>query len=118
MSSRVNATDRSVSFFDRYGRGEVLADEIDDYVDVWHDAAGSWAQEQPLHEFLGLTEVEYELWVHDPDSLPLILVARREQRPLSDVVAHHVEELRRAAQASDAQEVVILTRWLKSRKSK
>jgi hypothetical protein len=29
-------------------------------------------------EYLGMTLKEYEVWVHDPDALPQILVARGE----------------------------------------
>jgi hypothetical protein len=68
----------STTFFDLYSRGQVLPDEIDDFIDRWHERADPQANSLPLHEYLGMTLEEYEVWVHDPDALPQILVARGE----------------------------------------
>lgn len=71
----------STTFFDLYSRGQALPDDIDDFIDRWHDRVDLQARSLPLHEYLGLTLNEYELWVRDPDALPHILIARRDARP-------------------------------------
>jgi hypothetical protein len=63
-------------------RGEALLEDIDDFVDEWHESS----VEEPLHKFLGMTKDEYSLWVADPDVLPSIVVAHREHRNVSDVI--------------------------------
>lgn len=57
-------------------------DEIDDFVDRWHAAP----QGQELHDYLGMSEEEYSLWLRVPDALTYIVEARRDGRPLKDVV--------------------------------
>jgi hypothetical protein len=69
----------------------------------------------PLNEYLVLTGDEYELWVHDPDVLPLILIARRQSRPLRAVINDHVDELPMAARAEDVSTVKSLRAWLAKR---
>ncbi len=51
--------------------GEVHRDDIDDFVDRWHndDAPCSLAQ------FLGMSDAEYALWVEKPSALDLIIQA-------------------------------------------
>lgn len=64
-------------------------EEIDDYVDAWHDGEPAL----PLHEFLGMTPAEYQLWVQAPAILPLILDARRTGQDAAGLIAqfnaHH-----------------------------
>ena len=52
--------------------GEALPDEIDDFVDRWHENDSDLS----IHEFLGMTREEYLSWVKDPNVLPRILDAR------------------------------------------
>lgn len=49
------------TFFDLYSRGQALPDDIDDFVDMWHEGADPQAKALPLHEYLGLTVDENEL---------------------------------------------------------
>ena len=65
--------------------GEALLEEIDDYVDSWHDGDSDLS----MHEFLGMTHAEYSLWVKDPDCLPQIVIARRHQQELVEVGEGH-----------------------------
>ncbi len=67
-------------FVDRCLRGEVLVDDIDDYVDLWHEGG----EDVSLHDFLGFTPEEYALWVERPDSIKFILNARQRGRPLDE----------------------------------
>jgi hypothetical protein len=66
-------SDHDRSFVERALAGEVTIDEIDDFVDDWHDNPG----DLPLYEHLGFTKDEYALWLKSPDSLPLILSSRK-----------------------------------------
>lgn len=65
-----SSTDKS-TFMDLYGLGRVTADDIDDFVDRWHEAA---AIEHcvSLPDYLGMTPSQYEDWVRNPASLPKI----------------------------------------------
>jgi hypothetical protein len=74
--SRIEAEGRTMPFFELYSRGKVQADEIDDYMDRWHDSADERAAGLTLHEYLGLTKAEYDRWVQAPGSLPEILRTR------------------------------------------
>jgi hypothetical protein len=108
----------SPTFFDLYSSGRALSDDIDDFIDSWHEGTDLQARSLPLHEYLGLTLDEYELWVHDPDVLPQILIARRESRPLSDVMNDYLDELPMAARAEDAGTVKALRAWLANRQKR
>lgn len=108
----------SPTFFDLYSRGQALPDDIDDFVDRWHEGADPQARSLPLHEYLGLTVDEYELWVHDPDVLPQVLIARRESRPLPEVMSDYLNELPTAARANDAATIRALQAWLASRQKR
>lgn len=79
--SKPQVVQSTATFFDRYSRGEALPDEIDDFIDKWHDRVDPQARSLPLHEYLGMTLEEHEVWVHDAEALPHILIARRELRP-------------------------------------
>jgi hypothetical protein len=74
--SRALVESQVVPFFDLFSRGAVGADDIDDYVDRWHEGADGYAQVLTLHAYLGLTKAEYDRWVEVPSSLPDILAAR------------------------------------------
>lgn len=47
------------TFVQDYIDGIAAMHEVDDYVEAWHDGD----DERPLHEFLGLTEEEYAIFV-------------------------------------------------------
>jgi hypothetical protein len=96
------------TFLDRYLKGEMLAEDIDDFVDYWHGNPGN----QQLNEFLGMTEEEYSLWLGDPDSLPHIARARRAGLPLGKILLSALEELPIAARSADRKKVERLRRWL------
>ncbi|MSO99558.1 MAG: hypothetical protein EXR07_00690 [Acetobacteraceae bacterium] len=106
---------RPPTFFDLYSHGLALPDEIDDFIDRWHEDASSRASSLPLHEFLGLTRDEYEIWVLDPDVLPHVLIARREARPLPEVMSQYLDAFPLAARASDIATIKALRSWLAKR---
>lgn len=100
-----------LTFMDRMLRGEVMADEIDDFVDFWHDSDSS----VPLHEFLGMSEAEYGLWVSSPSMLGVIVNARYKKQRLADAVNDNLRQRRRLAARSDKGSLVSqLERWIAS----
>ncbi len=75
-----NSTHR-LTFVDLYADGSVTADDIDDFVDRWHEETPTVdGRLVPMSEFLGMTRDEYEAWVRDASMLPHIVRARQEQR--------------------------------------
>jgi hypothetical protein len=101
-------SDTRKSFVDLCLEGKVLPDQIDDFVDAWHSAAG----DEPLHEYLGMDESEYSLWLRDPDTLSYIVKARCEGLPLAQIVNENCKRLRTAARPDDALKAGRLERWL------
>jgi len=65
-------------FLDLYLEGKVKSEDIDDFIDRWHEAPGG----RELHDYLGMTKQEYALWLRRPDALPDIVKDRRESKPV------------------------------------
>ena len=59
------------TFVDLVLTGKAHQDDIEDFVDQWHDGDASCS----LAEFLGMSDDEYALWVEKPSALSLILQA-------------------------------------------
>ena len=66
-----------------------------------------------IYEFLGLSEEEYSLWLRDPDVLPHIARARRENKSLAAVIYSTLKKMPNAARSSDGMKMERLKRWLK-----
>lgn len=66
--------------------GEVLPQEVDDFVDRWHEGTS----ELELHEFLGMTWDEYSAWVQRSDVLPRIIKAHAEHRSFKTNLEPHI----------------------------
>lgn len=98
------------SFMELALKSDVLLDEIDDFVDAWHEGAG----DSSLAEFLGMTSDEYALWATSPALLSHIVTARMGKRLLSEVVNDNFDELRMAARADPGAERK-LKLWLSRR---
>lgn len=54
--------------------GDATVNDIDDYIDVWHTSNSA----EELHQFLGMTEDEYSLFVTNPNCLLSIVAAHKE----------------------------------------
>ncbi|MGH6689704.1 MAG: hypothetical protein ACREF4_03370 [Gammaproteobacteria bacterium] len=83
---------------------------IDDEIVAWHEADTT----TPLHEWLGLTPEEYELYVERPASIRLILEARRHNRPLKELLAAPDAISLLSGRVPRAAEVTELRKWLKA----
>lgn len=99
-----------MNFIQKCLAGDVLSDEIDDYVEQWHK--GVEGQGMELHQYLGMTWSEYTLWSTKPSVLPLILKAHKNNTTLDR--AQNYEQLAIIAQAGNAQEAHKMEAWLKS----
>lgn len=99
-----------LNFVDKCLAGEVLVDEIDDYVDLWHEGEGD--PDSSLAEFLGFTDEEYKLWAENPKFLPFLLNARKLGVPLEDVQDYDKSH-RIAAEGLSEEVADELSRWLK-----
>jgi hypothetical protein len=61
------------NFIEKCLSREASPEDIDDYIDQWHDNPGN----RTLHEFLGLTRDEYASWIADAAVLPAIISSRK-----------------------------------------
>jgi hypothetical protein len=107
-----NVHSEALTFFELYSRGDIPAERIDDFVSDWR--ASDDSEQRSLAAFLGLTDEEYDIWLMDPDTLPQILLARRTERRLKDVVADYVAAMRGAARPEDRSALYALGHWLGS----
>jgi hypothetical protein len=64
------------NFIDLCVNGEMQPGDIDKYVDLWHTIE-TYLE---LHEFLGMSEDEYESWVNDDSYLSVILEDRKKNK--------------------------------------
>lgn len=83
------------SFIELCLRGDRAPEEIDDFVDEWHEQSPGI----PLHKFLGMTEAEYNLWAADSSVLHCVLDARRSGRDVVDLI-EEFRALPKAAQSA------------------
>ena len=99
-----------MTFVEKCLAGEALADDVDDYVDLWHEGMGN--PNASLAQFLGFTEIEYRLWAEKPQLLPFILNSRRGGVSL-DNASNYDEPYRQTARDLPAEDAEELSRWLR-----
>ena len=100
-------------FLELYRDGKVSAQEIEDFIEAWHNSEDT--EQCPLAEFLGMTEDEYTVWMASRKALPAIVAARQQGRPLVELVADHLAELQLAASPTDRSAIHALSNWLDKR---
>jgi hypothetical protein len=76
------------SFIEKCINGDASLDEIDDYIDEWHDSDSN--NDLELHEFLGMSWEEYSLWAVKPSLLAEILNHRKQDVGLKKLVLPNV----------------------------
>jgi len=89
--------------------GDVLEDEIDDFVEQWHAGEGI---EYDLHDYLGMTWEEYSLWGTSPSVLRYVIAARKRGTTLDKELDDQRYAL--AARSENGIEAKKITAWLKS----
>jgi hypothetical protein len=82
---------------------------IDDEIDAWHEADTTI----PLHEWLGLTADEYQIYVEKPAAIRIILAARHHNRSLKELLAAKDATSLIAARGASTAEMTELRKWLK-----
>ena len=101
----------SNSFIEKCINGDASLDEIDDYIDEWHDSDST--NDLELHEFLGMSWEEYSLWAVKPKFLAWIINARR-KGVISSETKFLQESQPLAARSSNTKESLESINWLKS----
>ena len=86
--------------------GDALLEDIDNYIDDWHDSES----DLELHEFLGMDQEEYTIWVKDPDILPIIIKAHRENKNSIELMNFQVKSI--AARSENVEKSEKLKQWL------
>lgn len=66
MNNLLNENSNEKTFLEMLKTGECNADDIDIYIEKWHDEYNGPLK---LHEYLGMTEKQYEKWLKDPKAL-------------------------------------------------
>ncbi len=97
-------------FFTLFRQGQVSEDGVSDFVAAWHEASDNETRSLPA--YLGMTDEEYEVWVLDGRTLPLILAARLAGTPLRSAVGTYLAELRKHQRYVDGTAIDLLTRWI------
>jgi len=112
---KLAANTRTATFFDLYSRGAVAAEAIEDWVERWHQGQDPAAVGRDLHDYLGLSLPEYQVWVYDPDALPVLLDARRQERALEAAVRDRLAALEASVPPTDGMVLRGLRTWLAGR---
>jgi hypothetical protein len=104
MSDKKNET-----FIDLCLDGRAVLEQVDDFVDQWHLGH----DDVTLHDFLGLSQDEYSLWINDPDVLPYVIYSRKQHKPFVQVVNDdYYDNGRLAARPDQGQKIRVLQEWL------
>jgi hypothetical protein len=101
-------SDSDRTFVDLCLAGEVLLEEIDDFIDDWHRNPKG----RELHDHLGMNWQEYSVWMNEPDLLPMIVKARRERSNLQEVL-EGLALLPAAARSYDPEKARSVMEWLR-----
>lgn len=102
----------ATTFMDACFAGQALLDDVDDWVDAWHDAGGRpRGTTESLKSYLGFNDFEYSLWAEKPSMLRLIVAARHQHSPVEDVQSAARFSLA-AARSADDQDAIRLLEWL------
>ncbi len=86
--------------------GDALLSEVDDYIDTWHDLDS----EVSLHEFLGMSKSEYELFIQDDAYLAIIITAHKNNSDIHSIIR---SEFKFAARADNYKKSTQLENWLR-----
>jgi hypothetical protein len=93
------------NFIENCINGDALSFEIDNYIDEWHKSDSKLK----IYEYLGMTKLEYELFVEDESYLGVIINSHIENVGINEVV----ESLAMAARSDGQAKSNRLERWLK-----
>ena len=89
-------SESSQKFVDLYLGGDALPEEIDDFVDQWHESNSN----ETRAESLGFSAEEYAEWVEHPQSLTIILFARKHRVPFREMLMFADQQMALAGRQS------------------
>lgn len=102
------------TFLEACLEGEALLNDVDDWVDAWHDSGGRpRGFDEALYEYLGMSRLEYSAWVERPSLLRSIVAGREQGRSFEDV-KHDAAEALVAARSKKDVAAKELVAWLRS----
>lgn len=90
-------------------KGKTYLGKINSYIEAWHKSEDGLDKE--LFEFLGMSKDEYALWVERPDVLPFIIIAHKNNVPVSQVI-FEADTQPIAARAPSIEKAHELHNWL------
>lgn len=103
---------RASSYVDACLSGLAFVEDVDDWVDEWHESGGQPRGEAiALSTFLGMSTDEYGLWVEQPSALRFIVAAHRRGAPVVDVMTTQ-RDYALAARAEDPDAAKEVLMWL------
>lgn len=100
-----------MSFISLCLSGDVLEEEIDQFIEDWH--LGRAGTDQELYEYLGMDWNEYQIWSTEPSVLPFILTARKKGISLDDELTQ--DRYAMAARSKSVAEATRIEAWLRER---
>ncbi len=100
-----------MSFIEACLQGDVLEEEIDHFVEAWHE--GREGADMSLHEYLGMEWSEYQLWSTTPSVLPFVLTAHKHGTTLQEEL-NREDRFAMAARAPSVAEAAKVEAWLRS----
>ncbi|TCC64755.1 hypothetical protein E0H73_10375 [Kribbella pittospori] len=93
--------------------GSALLDDVDDWVDEWHESDGRTdTGPLSLDEFLGFEPSEGALWAEKPESLRFIVAAHRYGRPVEELLQSR-DEFALAARTTASEDADAVLDWLR-----
>src|ERR1035441_3206728 len=95
------------NFIDDCLSGNARLEDIDDYIDAWHQGDS----DKKLYEFLGMTKPEYELLLSGQDMLPIIISAHKEHLAVVKILKREFDSI--AARSNNLDKMSRLKKWLK-----
>lgn len=88
--NKVAFSNRNV-FLDDYTHGKATVEEIEDYLDKWHEGNGYGVS---AYEFLGLTKQEYFAWAEDPGKFKAAFERKHRRAKTARIARKIVAELK------------------------
>ncbi|WMX57434.1 hypothetical protein [Peribacillus sp. R9-11] len=99
-----------LTFMDACVQGEALLEDIDEYIEEWHESE----TEEEIYDFLGMTLEEYGIWVENDFMLKTIFYSREIGKPIIEVIKESdVQKL--VARAETPEEAAQVKVWLKKK---
>ncbi|WP_145748753.1 hypothetical protein [Nitrospirillum amazonense] len=87
-------------------QGYYTYDELDDFIDQWHDSDSV----ESLVDYLGFSQGEWEILLMDKSALQKIISARDEGVPIGEYIAKKYAMAARSDKPAEAQKIID---WLK-----